>query len=265
MLSDCGTRDWYVASIKAVILSHAPGVHVVDITHEVPPQDVMAGAFTLAAAAPWFPPRTVFLGVVDPGVGSARAIVAAQADDRWFIGPDNGLLSLCFQRAKRLEAVQVTNRRYWLDPVSPTFHGRDIMAPVAAYLVRGGSLRQLGLPARRTISLEVPTARRRSRTIDGRIVHVDAFGNLVTNVPGDWVSLRQHPRHRIMIRCAGRVARMVSSYAAVEAGQLVALIGSLGFVELAVCNGSATRVLNAARGDPVVVTWSSGAPMRRIE
>ena len=140
LLTDFGTRDWYVATLKAVLLSRCPTARLVDITHEIPPQDTVAGAFTLAAAAPWFPRGTVFLAVVDPGVGSRRAIVAVRADSYYFVGPDNGLLAHSVQHAKRLTVIRLTNREHWLTPVSATFQGRDMMAPVAAYLASGGSI-----------------------------------------------------------------------------------------------------------------------------
>ena len=252
LLTDFGTRDWYVATLKAVLLSRCPAARLVDITHEVPPQDTVAGAFTLAAAVPWFPHGTVFLAVVDPGVGSRRAIIAARADHYSFVGPDNGLLTLSIQRAKRLRVVRLTNRRYWLTPVSATFQGRDVMAPVAAYLASGGSLGRLGVTLPRLAPLALPTARREGAVLRGHVVHLDTFGNLITNLPAS--SLAPHVgRRHVVVRYKRRAVRVVSSYAAGGAHELVAMAGSLGLVELAIRNTSAAWTFNAARGDEVEV------------
>jgi S-adenosylmethionine hydrolase len=252
LLTDFGTRDWYVAALKGVILSRAPRVQFIDITHEIPPQDIVAGAFILAAAAPWFPPGTVFVAIVDPGVGSGRALLAARADGRYFIGPDNGLLGLSLERARQLAIVQLTNRRYWLKEISPTFHGRDILSPVVAYLTRGGSLERLGPPLRRVRPLALPPVRRRGRTIYGEIVHIDAFGNLITNLQARlWDSVRRG--ERLALHYHHRRVPVVSSYADGRPHQLIAALNSLGLVELAVREDSAARLLNARRGDRVAL------------
>jgi S-adenosylmethionine hydrolase len=246
LLTDFGLRDWYVAAMKGVILSRCPTAQLIDLTHDVPPQDVRAGAFILAAAVPWFPPGTGFVAVVDPGVGSARAVVAAQADGRWFVGPDNGVLAPSLERAGRRSVVRLANPRYWLHPVSQTFHGRDIMAPVAAYLARGGVLQRLGPPQPRWALLDLPVVERHARRLRGTIIHIDRFGNLITNLP----AAQCRPGHgRLWYR--GRMVPMVSSYAEGRPRQLIALIGSLGYVELAVRERSAAQLLGARRGERV--------------
>ena len=250
LLTDFGPRDWYVAAMKGVILSCAPRARFVDITHEVPPQDVTAGAFTLAAAVPWFPRGTVFLAVVDPGVGTERALVAAAADGRYLLGPDNGVLSLSLARARTVRMVRLTNARYWLRHVSRTFHGRDILAPVAAYLARGGALHRLGAPCREPVRLALPPVRRQGRVVQGTIAHIDAFGTLITNLETSSVPAPSRDV-RIMLRCRGRLVPVVSSYGAAHPHQLIALAGSSGFLEVAVRDGSAARALRARRGDPV--------------
>lgn len=252
LLTDFGTRDWYVAMLKAVVLSRCPTARLVDITHEIPPQDITAGAFTLAAAAPWFPAGTVFLAVVDPGVGSARALLAAHADGRYFVGPDNGLLALCFQRAKRLTVIRLISRRYWLKEVSRTFQARDVMAPVAAHLAAGGSLRVLGIPMPRVTPLALPQPQHKGTRVIGHIVHIDAYGNLVTNVPAGLLPSSHAAATALQYK--QRAARVVSSYAQGRPNELIAVVGSLGFVELAVRNGSAAWVLSARRGDEVRLT-----------
>ena len=254
LLTDFGLRDWYVAALKGVILSRAPRAQLIDITHGVPPQDVVAGAFTLAAAVPWFPRGTVFLAVVDPGVGTERALLAAQVDDRYLVGPDNGVLALSLERAKRHTIVRLANHQFWLRDVSRTFHGRDILAPVAAHLARGGALSRLGPPAARTMPLRLPAPLRRGRLVSGTVVHVDAFGNLITNLAARrWLPARQ--AGRCALRCRHRRAPVVSSYADARPGQVVAVVGSLGLLELAVRNGSAARLVGAKRGNRVELIY----------
>ena len=253
LLTDFGTRDWYVGALKGVILSRAPAARLVDITHDVPPQDTVAGAFTLAAAAPWFPAGAVFLAIVDPGVGSQRALLAAQADAQYFVGPDNGLLSLVFQRAKRLTIVRLTNQRHWLTPVSTTFHGRDVLAPTAAYLANGGALMTLGVRVAPTAAVPFSAPIRMGRTLHGRIVHIDSFGNLITNMRIPHAA-RGGDAPRVMIRYKRHPARVVSSYSAGRLNELVAVVGSLGFIELAVREASAAWQFSAARNDEVTLT-----------
>jgi len=252
LLTDFGTRDWYAAVLKAVVLCRCPGARFIDITHEVPPQDTVAGAFILAAAVPWFPRGTVFLAVVDPGVGSRRGIVAAKADHRYVVGPDNGLLTLTLQRAKRFTAVRLTNPRYWRTPVSATFQARDIMAPVAAFLASGGALTRLGAVLSHLRPLALPSVRQAGSTLRGQVVHIDAFGNLVTNLPASSLTAPRGSRG-VAVRYKRRAVRVVSSYAAGGPSELVAVAGSLGLVELALRNGSAAWTFNAARGDEVEV------------
>ena len=257
LLTDFGTRDWYAATLKAVILSRCPRAHIVDITHDIPPQDTLAGAFTLAAAAPWFPPGAVLLGIVDPGVGTDRALLAIRADGRYFVGPDNGLLALNLVAAKRIRIIRLTQPRYWLKTISRTFEGRDIMAPVAAYLAGGGVLSRLGVPMGRVTPLALPTVRRVGATLRGHVVHLDAFGNLITNLSGELVGAGSASRGMVL-RYKGRRARVVSSYAAGRPEELIAVVGSLGLIELAVRGASAAWQCTAARGDEVELVTAPG-------
>ena len=251
LLTDFGTADWYVSCMKAVMLRLCPRVQLVDITHEVPSHDIVVGAVTLAAAVNWFPPKTIFACVVDPGVGTARRLIAAHADERLFVGPDNGLLSLVLQRANRLTLVRLTNPRYWLSQISQTFHGRDIIAPVAAYLARGVPLQRLGIPQHRYHTLKLPRLQRVRGAIRGRLLHIDTFGNLITNLPA---SLVMEPR-TCRFRYKHAAARVVSSYEEGRRGELVALGGSSGYVELSVREASAAKRYRAKRGDRVELRW----------
>jgi len=251
LLTDFGTAGWYVACMKAVMLRICPRAHLVDISHEIPPQDILAGAFTLAAATSWFPPQAVFACVVDPGVGTARPLIAAQADHHRFVGPDNGLLSLVLQRAKRLALVRLTNPSYWLPSISQTFHGRDIIAPVAAHLANGCPLRRLGIPIRRYRTLTLPPLKRTRQRLSGRLLYLDAFGNLITNLPA---SLVTNPSG-CQIRYKHTPVRVVSSYGEGRTGELVALVGSSGYVELAIRKAQAAKRYHARRGDRVELRW----------
>ncbi len=247
LLSDFGTRDWYVGVLKAILLRGCPDARIVDITHEIPPHDIAAGAFVLHAAAPWFPARSVLLAVVDPGVGSDRRLLAMDVDGRRFVGPDNGVLALVASQAKRRAIVELTNRRRWLQPVSSTFHGRDILAPVAARLASGARLTSVGetVDAWRPLAFAEPMQRAGLST--GAIIHIDRFGNLITNLPATLLERGRAAR----VRCGKRRARVVSSYSEGRVRELVALTGSHGYVELAVRDGSAARQIRAARGDVV--------------
>ncbi len=250
LLTDFGTRDWYVASMKAVMLHLAPQARLVDITHEVPAYNVTAGAIALAAAVPWFPPRTIFVGVVDPGVGTARRLIAAKTGAHLFVGPDNGLLSLALEQSTRVSLVQLTNRRYWLPTVSRTFHGRDILAPVAAYLARGGRLSALGQRISCYTALPFPPVRRTAITARGSILYVDRFGNLITNLSSEVVRAYRPGR----LRARDRSVRLVSSYDEGRPNEVVAVIGSSGRLELAVRQGSAARRWRLRVGDAIELT-----------
>ncbi len=246
LLSDFGTRDWYVAAVKGVVLTRCPHAALVDITHEVPPQDVVAGSLVLAAALPWLPLGSVVLACVDPGVGTGRRIVAAHADGRFLVGPDNGLLWPALGQARTWRAVDVTACRQRLAVRSRTFESRDVMAPVAAALARGTPLARLGPPVRRLVPLPQPAVAGRRGRWHGQVIHVDAFGNLLTNLPGRLVR-----RAGVMVRCRSRHARVVSSYGRGRRGEVIAVVGGVGLVELAVRDGSAARALRAGRGTAV--------------
>ena len=232
LLSDFGTRDPFVAEMKAVILGLCPAATIVDVTHEVAPRDVLEGALALARAAPWFPAGTVHVAVVDPGVGSRRAAVACRAKGQLFVGPDNGLLSLAVGRAAACHRIEYDDRR-----AAPTFHGRDVFAPAAARLASGErSLRELGPPHR----LE-----RLARPRAPHVLGEDRFGNLLLSVRAAAV-----PRGSRAVRIDGLdAAPLARSYSDVAAGALLAYRGSSGLIEVAVRDGSASaRLGRAPRG-----------------
>jgi len=258
LTTDFGARDTYVAEMKAAILAITRDVHLVDITHEIAPHDVLEGALALEAAAPAFPADTIHVAVVDPGVGTPRRGLAVAAREGVFIGPDNGLFTP-FLGGSRWTAFELSERQFRRAVVSRTFHGRDVFAPAAAHLAHGLEPARLGPPVADPVRLPWPEAYEARGTIRGTVVHVDRFGNLITSVGaealaslGPWVS----------VRVAGRALQLVETYAELTRGRAGALVGSHDRLEIAVHAGSAAALLGARRGSPVVVsrTW---APVRR--
>jgi len=250
LLTDFGTDDTFVGIMKGVILGIAPGVRLVDLTHSVPPQNVEAAAYHLATAVPYFPDGTIHVAVVDPGVGTSRAALAVATERAIFLAPDNGLLSkvLAITPARRI--VKIENARWLLPHISATFHGRDVFAPAAAHLANGVPLEELG-PETTTMTLFPTDSPRRddSGRLWGRIQHIDRFGNLITDVPAAmlvWTDVRIDLRDTPIIGLS-------RTYADVMPGTPLALIGSHGFLEIAVRNGSAANALGARVGDPVKI------------
>jgi S-adenosylmethionine hydrolase len=259
LLTDFGLADPYVGMMKGVILGIAPETAIVDVTHEVPPQDVRAGAFFLAQAARHFPSGTVYVAVVDPGVGGARRALAVAAGGQIFVGPDNGLLDPALSGRGAPRAVEIREPRYLLPVRSSTFHGRDVFAPAAAHLVRGLPLSSLGPRATRLVSLRWPVVRAVGRgERRGEILHVDRFGNLITNfAPADV------PRGATLRAGTFTANRLHRTYLDAAPGALVALVSSYGLVEIAVRDGSAAARLGLGRGDEVRVTSPRAASRRR--
>jgi S-adenosylmethionine hydrolase len=248
--TDFGSLDGYAGAMKGVVLSLAPATTLVDITHAIPPQDVKAGAVALAQAAPLFPRGTIHVAVVDPGVGGARAdLVVEAADGDLFIGPDNGLLSLAARAPRR--AYRIEEASFTRQPVSPTFHGRDVFAPTAGRLAAGARAADVGPPAGAIVELDLPLQRWLGDRVDGAVIHVDTYGNLVTSVTADAVP----PGADIEVVVEGTEGtfhpRMGRTFGDVEPGALVAYVGSMGRLEIAVRDGSAAARIGAARGSVV--------------
>lgn len=254
LLTDFGTRDHYVGAMRGVMLGICPEASLVDITHEIDPQDVLGGALQLAAAFRYFPAGTVFLSVVDPGVGSRRKSLAAEAGGYRFVAPDNGLLTLVFRDTAPRIVVEVTERRYARPTISRTFEGRDRFAPAAAWLAMGIELTALGRSLTSWQMLNVPTPTVTEWEIVGHVVGVDRFGNLVTNIARLSVEgLRE--AGQIEVTAGGhRINHLVDTYAEAEAGSACALVGSSDYLEIAVVDGSAAARLGVGRGASVTVT-----------
>jgi hypothetical protein len=254
LLTDFGSADHYAGTMKGVILGICPDVTLVDITHDIPPHDVMAGALELAAAYKYFPSGTIFVAVVDPGVGSARRGVAADTGDYRFIAPDNGVLTQVLRETPAKKIVELTERRYARPTVSRTFEGRDRFAPAAAWIAKGTQFAALGRPVTEIHKLDIPVSDSTADTIRGVILRVDRFGNLVTNIDRKAVE-RLGQSRAITIDAGGqRISRLVATYAELPADGVGALFGSTDHLELAAPSSSAANRLGLTRGAAVTVS-----------
>jgi S-adenosyl-L-methionine hydrolase (adenosine-forming) len=243
LLTDFGTADGYVGELKGVLATRAPNASIIDITHDIPPQDVERGRLALARVWRRFPEGTVHLAVVDPGVGSSRAAIAVASAGRYLVGPDNGLLSpaLLSTGAHIIELPIPAN-------ASATFHGRDVFAPAAAALARGERLDALGIAARDPIVRRTPEPMRLGNgSLEGEIILIDRFGNAVTNIIG---------LHGGIVDVGARSIPVRHTYAEAARGDAVAVVGSTGFVEIAVRDGDASRTLDLSPGMRVVLRTS---------
>ncbi|HEX7281344.1 MAG TPA: SAM-dependent chlorinase/fluorinase [Vicinamibacterales bacterium] len=247
-LSDFGTRDHYAGTLKAVVLGLCPDANLVDIGHEIPAHDVLAGALELAACYKYFPSGTIFLVVVDPGVGSSRRGIAADCGDYKFVAPDNGVLSAVFRETPPKKVVELTERKYARPTVSRTFEGRDRFAPAAGWLAKGVALVSMGKSITNYHVIDLPAPEVAGDHITGEVVRVDRFGNLITNI--DRKMLEQFAGGRpIAVTLADRdIARIVATYADAPVGELCALFGSTDHLEVAVNAGDAARELGLGRG-----------------
>ncbi|MES2524346.1 MAG: SAM-dependent chlorinase/fluorinase [Gemmatimonadota bacterium] len=247
LLTDFGTADGYVAEMKGVLLCTAPGVPLLDMSHEVPAHDVEFARLTLARYWRRYPVGTVHLVVVDPGVGSSRAAIAVSSDGRYLVGPDNGVLSpALFAMDARVVTLPINPN------ASPTFHGRDVFAPAAAALAGGATLDELGDPLLEPLRRRTPQpVRRADGMIDGEVLTIDRFGNALTNILA-----REASAVVVSARGATQTLRVVATYADAVPGEAVALVGSSGFLEIAVRDGSAAAMLDIGRGQRVAVAQS---------
>ncbi len=254
LTTDFGNLNGFVGTLKGVIWSIAPGAQIADITHDIPPQDVRQGAVALWRAAPFFPPGSVHIAVVDPGVGTQRRPIGARFGNQFFIAPDNGLLTPMLEDAeaagKSVQVVCLDQARFWLPNVSHTFHGRDIFAPCGAHLASGVALSELGTPVTDIVRKPLPKPEQTDSGFRAHILLADVFGNLTTDLPARQVK----DRERVTFTIRGRtIAGLVPSYGHKQAGDLVALEDSEGYIEIAVVNGSAKNALSAQVDDIVEV------------
>ena len=260
LLTDFGSRDHYAGTMKGVALGICPDATLIDITHDLPPHDIAAGALELAACYRYFPPGTVFLVVVDPGVGSARRGIAAEAGEYKFVAPDNGVLTIVFDEAAPKRVVELSERRYARPTVSRTFEGRDRFAPAAAWLAKGVELTALGRPAGSVQRLDLPRPQVSGDRIIGEVLRVDRFGNLITNIDRKTFDrfVPANASGTLEIRVGPHVVgKVVSTYADAKPGELCALFGSSDHLEIAANGSSASAVLALGRGAPVHIALAA--------
>lgn len=268
LLSDFGDRDTYVGTMKGVILGIAPDVCLVDITHNVDPQHVRQGAFMLGNVYHHFPAGTVFLVVIDPGVGSMRRPIALRGGGYTFVAPDNGVLSYVMDMLGQGEIIELTNTDYWLPEISRTFHGRDIFAPVAAHLASGVSLQELGDPPGQVVRLPKPQMHVNGQQVTGEVMHIDHFGNVTTSIGhmywesegrltlasafnDDLPKMRVSAENSTVLLHGETIYSIRASYSEALRGDLLAVVGSSGYLEVAVNQGNAAERLDVVVGDRV--------------
>jgi len=260
LTTDFGLQDYYVSAMKAVILGVAPDVRMVDISHEIPSQDIMAGSWILKNAAMLFPSGTVHTVVVDPGVGTNRNPVALQIEDQYFVGPDNGIFSLLTQEHD-FKAVRLDNEQYWRDEKSSTFHGRDIFAPVAAHLSQDVQLEDLGEPLDDLVTYRwtVPIADKEG--IEGMVIHIDKFGNLITNITGSLLDDVVGNKD-VKIYVGNTILEEIApTFGSVAEGEPVAYIGSSGVLEVAINKGDAEEMLGVQKGAQISLILQKESPI----
>lgn len=254
LLTDFGHQDPYVAAMKGVILSLNPEAVLVDLTHAVPPQDILAGAFLLGEAAPYFPPGTIHLAVVDPGVGTDRRGLAAWGGGQFWVGPDNGLFSPLFQEGEETIVVSLESPEYFRHPVSATFHGRDILAPVAAHLSRGVPVDDFGPRITDPVVLTRPQPFFTLERVQGEIIYLDHFGNLVSNIRGRDLWAWLGGKTPVITLGPLTIRGLARTYENLPPGEFLALVGSHGYVEVARVRGHAGYDLKVGQGTPLTIT-----------
>ncbi|MBZ0220804.1 MAG: S-adenosyl-l-methionine hydroxide adenosyltransferase family protein [Candidatus Methylomirabilis sp.] len=252
LTTDFGLKDPYQGAMKGAILSINPGVRIVDITHLVQPGNILEGAFVLLGASRYFPEKTIHVAVVDPGVGGDRKPILVETRRFFYIGPDNGLLSPSVREDGILRAVELTNRELFRDEVMSTFHGRDIFGPVAAHLSLGAKPEETGQALDKILALDLPKTVPEKGGLRGEVVYIDSFGNLITNIRREDLSALDGTAVEVTVKNAA-LTGLKKTYAMVEKGAATALIGSTGYLEVAVNRGNAAEALGARVGDTVAV------------
>lgn len=252
LTTDFGLQDHYVSVMKAVMLGIAPDVRLVDVSHQIPPQDIMAGAWVVRNASLSFPKGTIHLVVVDPGVGTARNPVAIRIKDQIYVGPDNGIFSLIADEFE-YTARRLTEKKFWVDNPSNTFHGRDIFSPVAAHLANGVPFEELGEPVDELVTYRWAVPISDKDGIQGWVIHIDRFGNLISNIPADLIH-KSIGNSRFRIYVGNTILdEVVTTFADVTDGEPVAYIGSSGTLEIAINKGNAREMLGVQKGAQISI------------
>lgn len=256
ILTDFGQRDAYVAAMKGTILELAPNAKIIDIAHDLKRYDIIQAAFILLNSSKYFPMNTIHLVVVDPGVGTERRRIIVQGNRSYYIGPDNGVLSLATQEEGLKKIVLISERKYMRSNVTATFEGRDIFAPVAAHLAQGVPIESFGQKADHLIQLRISQPLISNHHISGEIIHIDGFGNIITNVTysqiQDLMTIGQ--KYQVTINEMPKTMKYMKSYAYVSPGELVIITGSSKYMEISINQGNAQKLFNAKTGDPIIIT-----------
>lgn len=249
LLTDFGTQDYFVGAMKGVMLSINEDVQIVDITHEIEPQNIQSAQFTLSSVYQNFPSKTIFVVVVDPGVGSNRRAILVETDKYFFVAPDNGLLSFIFQSEQNFRVFELTNPNYFLPNVSRTFHGRDVFTPVAAWVSKGIESAEFGSEITDFISFSDSRPEKiDENTLEAQIIHIDRFGNLITNLK------RQNLPHNFLIEVNGNtITKHLNFYAEAEKDELFTIFGSADYLEIVAYQNSAKDLLKVKNGEKIVV------------
>jgi S-adenosylmethionine hydrolase len=257
LTTDFGLNDHFIGAMKGVMLEIAPDAQIVDISHAVQPFDILDGALTISQAYSYFPSGTVHMVIVDPGVGTARRPVMMTGERHLFVAPDNGVLSLIYDREERKSVRHITAEHYFLQPLSNTFHARDIFSPIAAYLAKGVEADRFGEEITDYVRFGAPRPKPvDERTLRGVVLKVDRFGNLITNItPKDAPQLfgAAPPTFKIAIGAKAPATRICANYAEGTPGEVFGILGSMGFLEIAANRGSANQLLSAGKGSEVNV------------
>jgi hypothetical protein len=256
LTTDFGTSDHLVGSMKGVILNINPAARIVDINHSVVPFDILDGALSLSSACAYFPSRTIHVVIVDPGVGTERRPILVSGEKHFFVAPDNGVLSPIYER-ESCTVRHVTAEHYFLNPISPTFHGRDIFAPTAGWLSKTFQTEAFGEAITDFVRFTMPKAKSSGQSVKGVVLRVDAFGNLMTNFTAEDIPIGTLGGGAIKISVNGKqVLKFAQTFASGSPGEPIAVLGSAGYVEIAVNRGSAARTLGANRGAEVTLDLS---------
>lgn len=258
LTTDFGLKDGNVGMMKGVILGIAPQAQIVDLSHFIAPQNIREAAIILARSAPFFPPLTIHVVVIDPGVGTERRPIAARLGTQYFVGPDNGAITLLLEHTERMGGhrafIHLNRPQFWLPDVSHVFHGRDIFAPVAAHLANGEALSTLGKPVSDPVWLTLPQPKHTPTGWHGEIIYIDHFGNLASNIRIDHLQEWLHTPEKILARLCGiEISGLVKTFGEGAPGELVALFGSTGDLIVSVVNGSAAQKLGVKLGDEIFV------------
>jgi S-adenosylmethionine hydrolase len=254
LTTDYGNNDHLVGTLKGVILKINPDVNIVDITHNVAPYDLLDGALAIGSAYSYFPPRTIHIVVVDPGVGTDRRPLLVSGETQYFVAPDNGVLSLVYDREESLLVRHANVEHYYLQPVSKTFHGRDIFAPIAAWLSKGSQAASMGDEITDYKKFAMPKPKTADGVVKGVVLRVDSFGNLVTNFRPEDLPASALETGTVQFKIGSQtVGKLVDTFAKGNPGEVFAYVGSNGFVEFGINRGNACKALAAGRGVPVVL------------